>query len=177
MAKSRYREIGDAISAEISSVPGTGRVHSYQRWSADLGKYLDLFRWPMSDGLTQIRGWVLTRERAGEDVASIGSNASGGFTPSGLSRRTHTFLLFGIMSAEDAVGSEVAFQDLIEEICDRFRDDKVLRLLDESGSSRVLSLERLQPPQVDLIELRTFGNVLCHYAEIRVRAIERIRRD
>jgi len=177
VANSRYREIGDAILAEISSVAGAGRVHSYQRWSADLGKYLDLFRWAAGGGLAQIRGWVLTRERAGEEAASVGSNAAGGFTPAGLSRRTHTFLLFGIMSAEDAAGSEVAFQDLIEEICDRFRNDRTLRLLDESGAPRVRSLERLQPPQVDLIELRTFGNVLCHYAEIRLRAIERIRRD
>ena len=177
MAKSRYREIGEAISSEISSVAGAGRVHVYQRWSADLGKYLDLFRWEASDGLAQIRGWVLTRERAGEEAASIGSSASGGFTPAGLVRRTHTFLLFGIMSAEDAVGSEVAFQDLLEDICDRFRNNKTLRLLDESGAPRVRSLERLQPPQVDLIELRTFGSVLCHYAEIRLQAIERIRRD
>lgn len=177
MAKSRYREIGDAILAQISSVPEAGRVHAYQRWSPDLGKYLDHFGWKTVDGLTQIRGWVLTRERAGEEVSSLASNASGGFTPSGLSRRTHTFLLFGIMSAEDAAGSEMAFQDLIEEICDRFRDDKALRLLEESGAPRVRSLERLQPPQVDLIELRTFGNVLCHYAEIRIRAMERIRRD
>lgn len=177
MAKSRYREIGDAILAEISSVPEAGRVHGHQRWSADLGKYLDLFRWETGGGLAQIRGWVLTRERAGEEAASLGSNASGGFTPAGISRRTHTFLLFGIMSAEDAAGSEAIFQDLIEEICDRFRDEGTLRLLDESGAPRVGSLERLQPPQVDLIELRTFGNVLCHYAEIRLRAIERIRRD
>ena len=75
------------------------------------------------------------------------------------------------------MGSEVVFQELLEEICDRFRDDRTIRLLDESGSPRVRSLERLQPPQVDLIELRMFGNVLCHYAEIRLRAIERIRRD
>ena len=177
MAKSQYRAIGDAILAEISSVPEAGRVHSYQRWSADLGKYLDLFRWEAGGGLARIRGWVLTRERAGEEAASLGSSASGDFTPSGLNRRTHTFLLFGIMSAEDAVGSEVAFQDLIEEICDHFRDDRALRLLDESGAPRVRSLERLQSPQVDLIEMRTFGNVLCHYAEIRLRAIERIRRD
>ena len=177
MAKSRYREIGDAISAEVSSVPGAGRVHAYQRFSADLGKYLDLFRWEAGGGSTQIRGWVLTRERAGEESASLGSNAPGGFLPAGLGRRTHTFLLFGIMSVEDASGSELVFQDLIEEVCDRFRGDGALRLLDESGAPRVRSLERLQPPQVDLIEMRTFGNVLCHYAEIRIRAMERIRRD
>ena len=62
MAKSQYKEIGDAILAEISSVAEAGRVHSYQRWSADLGKYLDLFRWEAGDGFNQIRGWVLTRE-------------------------------------------------------------------------------------------------------------------
>ena len=176
MAESRYREIGDAILAEVSKAAGAGRVHAYQRWSADLGGYLDLFRWEAGGGVVQIRGWTLTRERAREEAASIGSRAGGGFTPGGLNRRTHTFLLFGIMGAEDAAGSELAFQDAIEEICGRFRDERALRLLDESGAPRVRSLERLRPPQVDLIELRTFGGALCHYAEIRIEAIERIRR-
>ena len=138
-AKSQYKEIGDAILAEISSVAEAGRVHSYQRWSADLGKYLDLFRWEAGNGPQPNQGLGADARESGEEVASIGSNAAGGFTPAGLSRRTHTFLLFGIMSAEDAVGSEVAFQDLIEEICDRFRNDKNARLLDESGAPRVRS--------------------------------------
>lgn len=177
MAESRYREIGDAILAEVSKTAGAGRVHAYQRWSADLGKYLDLFRWEADDGVGRIRGWALTRERAREEAASIGSRDPGGFVPAGVSRRIHTFLLFGIMGAEDAAGSELTFQDVIEEICDRFRDNRVLRLLDGSGAPRVRSLERLRPPQVDLIELRAFGGALCHYAEIRLEAIERIRRD
>lgn len=177
MAESRYREIGDAISSEVSAVAGAGRVHAYQRWSADLGKYLDLFRWEAGGGVGQIRGWALTRERAREEAASLGAGAPGGFVPAGLHRRVHTFLLFGIMGAHDASGSELAFQDVVEEICDRFRRHEALRLLDASGAPRVRSLERLQPPQVDVIEMRTFGGVLCHYAEIRIQAIERIRCD
>ena len=38
------------------------------------------------------------------------------------------------------------------------------------------SLERITPPQVDRIELRAFGSVLCHTAEIRIQAIERVTR-
>ncbi len=176
MAESRYGEIGEAIASVVAGVAGAGRVHAYQRWAAEPGRYLDLFRCEAGGGVDQIRGWVLTREKAHEEAASLGANAPGGFAPAGVGRRTHTFLLFGIMGAEDAVASEVAFQDAIEEICDRFRDDAVLRLLDSAGAPRVRSLERLRPPQVDVIELRTFGGVLCHYAEIRIQAIERIRR-
>ncbi|MEE9274873.1 MAG: hypothetical protein V3V62_06160 [bacterium] len=170
MASSGYKEIAAAIAAEVSSVADAGRVHTHQRWAADLSKYLDLFRWEAPGGEDQIRGWMITREGAREELGSF-AGSGGGFTPAGLNRRTHTFLLFGIMGFEDAAASELPFQDLIEGVCDRFRGAEALRL-----RGKVKSLERLQPPQVDLIELRTFGSVLCHIAEIRVRAIERIAR-
>ncbi len=177
MAVSSYRQIGEAIAAEVAAIPEAGRVHAYQRWAADLGRYLDLFRWEAPDGQDQIRGWVLTRERAREELGSIRSQLPGGFLPAGLNRRVHTFLLFGIMGVEDGAGSELTFQDLIEAVCDRFRDEGALRLRGAGGAPKVPSLERLAPPQVDAIELRTFGSVLCHTAEIRIQAIERIGRS
>ncbi|MDA1001506.1 MAG: hypothetical protein O2807_13445 [bacterium] len=168
MASSNYKMIGEGIAAELSAIEGAGQVHTYQRWAADLGKYLHLFRWEAPDGKDQIRGWMVTREKVREEPGSF-AGSGGGFLPAGVNRRTHTFLLFGLMSAEDAAGSELIFQDLIEALCDRFRDPGALRL-----RGRVPTLERLAPPAVDAIELRAFGGVLCHIAEIRIQAIERI---
>ena len=169
MANSTYKLIGDAIAAEVAAVPGAGRLHPYQRWAADIGRYIDLFRWRAPDGKDQIRGWILTRESVREELGSFASSAPGGFVPAGINRRTHTYLLFGVMSLEDDAASEIVFQDLIESICSRFRSREALRL-----RGRVASLERIAPPQVDRIELRAFGSTLCHTAEIRIQAIERI---
>ncbi len=171
MASSNYRIIGDAIAAEMAAIENAGRLHTYQRWAADIGRYLDLFRWRAGDGKDQIRGWLLTRESAREELGSFASSSPGGFTPAGVNRRTHTFLLFGILSLEDDAASEIVFQDLLESVCDRFRGSEALRL-----RGRVPSLERITTPQGDLIELRTFGSVLCHTAEVRIQAIERIPR-
>lgn len=176
MAASNYKQIGEGIAAEVEAVAGIGRVHLYQRYAADLAKYLDFFRWAAPDGRSQIRGWVLTREAAREGLGSAGSSQAGGFVPAGMNRRVHTFLLFGAMGLEDEAGSESAFQDLIEAICDRFRDNRALRLLDGAGAPTVATLERLQPPRVDAVDVRRFGAVLCHAAEIRIEAIERITR-
>ena len=169
MANSNYRQIGDAIGAEVAALSEAGRLHLYQRWAADIGRYIDLFRWRAPDGKDQIRGWVLTRESVKEELGSFASSSPGAFTPAGVNRRTHTFLLFGVMSLEDDTASEIEFQDLIETICGRFRAGDALRL-----GGNITSLERLPPPQVDRIDFRAFGSTLCHTVEIRIQAIERI---
>ncbi len=171
MANSNYKEIGDAIAAEVSAVTNVGRLHKYQRWAPDLGRYIEHFKWDAPDGKDQIRGWLLTRESAREELGSFASSAPGGFVPAGINRRVHTFLLFGLMSLQDKTASETTFQDLIEDVCDRFRTNSALTL-----GGAVASLERITPPQVDRIDLRVFGSVLCHTAEIRIQAIERIAR-
>ena len=174
MATSNYRQIGQAIAAELAAVPEIGRVHAFQRYAADLARYLDHFRWEAPDGRGQLRGWLVTREAAREEPGSFSGSQGQSFTPAGVNRRTHTFLLFGVMGLEDGAASELVFQDLVEAVCDRFRDNKVLRLQDPSGQARVATLERLHPPQVDAVEVRQFGAALCHAAELRVQAIERI---
>ncbi|OGL68814.1 MAG: hypothetical protein A3J27_12115 [Candidatus Tectomicrobia bacterium RIFCSPLOWO2_12_FULL_69_37] len=177
MAQSQYKQIGEGIAAELEAVADVGRVHLYQRYAADLSKYLDFFRWAAPDGRSQIRGWVVTRESAREALGSAASSQPGGFVPAGVNRRVHTFLLFGVMGLEDGTQSEVAFQDLVEAVCDRFRDNRALRLLGPEGEPRAATLERLQPPRVDSVEVRRFGAVLCHAAEVRVEAVERITRS
>ncbi len=171
MASSFYKDIGAAVAAEIEAVENAGRVHLYQRTAADMAKYIGLFRWEAPDGGDQIRGWIVTRERVSEALGGFGASAPGGLIPAGVNRRAHTFLLAGIMGLKDGAASELVFQDLIEAVCDRFRSNDALRL-----RSKVPTLERLQPPQVDVIEPRAFGGVLCHYAEIRLQAFERITR-
>ncbi|MBI3025729.1 MAG: hypothetical protein HYY66_08690 [Candidatus Tectomicrobia bacterium] len=174
MGASMYKEIGKAIADELRQVPGTGRVHEFQRYAAGLEKYLGLFRTEGDGGQGKLLGWIVTREAASEGLGSFAGSQGQGFTPSGVNRRVHTFLILGRMGLEDGAGSELAFQDLIEAVCDRLRDNNVLRLRDASGAPRVPTLERLGPPQVDAVDVRAFGPALCHAAELRVQAIERI---
>ena len=172
MASSSYKEIGKAIADELRQVPGIGQVHEFQRYAHDLAKYLGFFRASGNGGAARLLGWMVTRESASEGLGSAA--APGSFVPAGTNRRVHTFLLFGVMGLEDGTATELEFQDLIEAVCDRFRDNSVLQLLDAEGKRRVATLERLQPPQLDAVDVRQFGAALCHAAEIRIQAIERI---
>ena len=174
MASSSYKEIGKAIADELRQVPGIGQVHEFQRYAHDLAKYLGFFKTEGSGGKDRILGWMVTRESASEGLGSAAAAAPGSFVPAGTNRRVHTFLLFGVMGLEDGTATELEFQDLIEAVCDHFRDNNVLQLLDTEGKRRVATLERLQPPQLDAVDVRQFGAALCHAAEIRIQAIERV---
>ena len=172
MASSSYKEIAEALAFEVKGIAGIGRVHTFQRATADWDKYLDLFAVEGPEGdRSRILGWMISRERATEELGSFAASSPGGFLPAGMNRRVHHFLVLGFMGLKDEAGTELEFQDLIEAICDRFRSDTVLRL-----ARNVASVERLTPPQVEIVEPRTFGGVLCHYTEIRIQAIERIAR-
>lgn len=136
--------IRDQYKAILLTVPGIGVVHDYERWSIDWSKFIEQFRDPVSG---KILGWTITREKSSEK-----------FTPGPGSQRDHTFVLRGHLGLQDAVASEKVFQDLIEAVCDTFRPKTTL-------NGTVQQIEA--PLQVDLVEPRKFGDVLCHYCELR----------
>ncbi len=177
MANSAYKDIADAIAAEVSAIPNLGQVHLWMRATVSLGKYLEKFRVAGGDGEDRIKGWMLTRERTSEEVGGMASETPGGFAPAGVNRRVYTFLLTGIYGLQDELGTELEMQESIEAICDRFRDSEKMILADGAGVRKVPTLERLFPPQLDVMEPRFFGPTLLHYAEIRIQAAERLNRD
>ncbi len=135
------------IKARIESVPNMGIVHTYERWAADWGKFIALFK--ASTG--EILGWEISRVAApGTYLNTVEEEVS------------HKYLIRGYMGLQDAAETELLFNEKIEAMRDAFRSDMTLGGLNEL------------PAGFDcrLIEPRSFGSVLCHYTEIIIEVQE-----
>jgi hypothetical protein len=133
------------IKTILSGVAGVGIVHDYDRWSADWTTFFALFK-----SGAEIRGWQIARTKTEE----IGGK--------GETKRTHTFRLRGILGLDDSAATGKAFDDVVETVENAF--DDAITLNGKATSAG--------PLQVDAIEIRMFGSVLCHTAECRLPATE-----
>jgi hypothetical protein len=131
-----------AIAAKIASLPDIGIVHDYERWAADSAKFIEFFTATIG-GVSQIRGWEISRKKAVEDTTST---------------RGHIYLIKGYMGLKDAAATEKTFNGLIEEIALAFRRSQSL-------GGATLGHDFIQ---VQTIEARMFGSVLCHCAELSI---------
>ncbi len=137
------------IKAALAGVTGIGQVHDYERWSVDPAKFLSLFQ---DSASKRIFGWEITR--TGVKVEK----------PTQKFKVTHTFVLKGYYGVQDAAASEKLFNSVIEAI--------VLKFI----SNTLAGTQGIVVPQVGTIEFRMFGNVLCHYAEIKLDVAEILER-
>lgn len=142
--------IREQIKTILSGVSGIGVVHDYERWAADWTSYLELFSVEDEIG-TRINGWEITRKKTPSKTASTTHDS-----------RSHTFLIRGIYGLKDSDATEITFQQLIEDVCAAFRSNYQLNSTADNTES----------VQVDLVENRVFGNVLCHYCELSLTADE-----
>lgn len=151
----RYSTIAADIKTKLEGISGTGIIHAYERQTVAQGKFIDLFK----DSTGKICGWEITRRAAPE-------------TYTGPTNRHHQLLLHGYQGLQDAAASASAFQDLCDDICDLFRDANA-----PTGATWQYrnGLEPGKTPvQLELIDDRMFGNVLCHHAVISITITERI---
>lgn len=139
--------IRDRIETTLSGVTGIGTVHDYLRWSNNWKNFLSQFK--TSGDL--INGWMITRVSTKEEHETA-SHAT----------KTHTFKIIGVYGLKDEDETEITFQALIESISAAFRADYGL-----NGQAVDTS-----PIQVEIVEPRIFGNVLCHYCELSITASE-----
>lgn len=152
----KYLEILADIVTKLSAVNGVGVVHDYERQAADLGKFIALFKDPATE---QIRGWEITRRAVPEHRA-------------GAIFRHHQFVLRGYLGLQDAKATSKAFQVVADNVCAAFRNAEppegstwLYRNGDEPART---------PAQVEKIDDRMFGSVLCHCVEIALNVTERI---
>jgi hypothetical protein len=148
-----YLAIVADIKTKLTGIPGVGMVHDYERWTADWAKFLAFF----TDSTGKILGWEITRAAASEHQA-------------GAFFRHHQFKLNGYMGLNDAKATSKAFQALCDEVCAAFRSvDTSTPWGYSNGDSPANSAA-----QIESINDRMFGNVLCHCAEISLSVTERI---
>lgn len=154
---SNYLAIIVDIKARLSALQNIGQVHDYFRWNKESAAFLNLFAYTVLGGSQHIRGWEFTRSAATE-------HKRGAFF------RHHKFKITGYMSLKDSDATDKTFQQLVDNICETFR---------AAGSGTTWDYRdgdnpENSPAQADVIDVRTFGSVLCHYAEINLSVTERI---
>ena len=151
-----YRAILDDIAAKLAPVPGIGTIHKYERQVADQAKFILLFKDPTG----KICGWEITRRAAGEHQR-------------GAYFRHHQFVLKGYLGLQDATASSIQFQELCDEVCSVFRNADPAT--PESSWDYINGDEQTAAAaQIESINDRMFGAVLCHCAEITLSVTERI---
>lgn len=143
-----YAQIRAQVASILSSVPGMGVVHQYERYAADYSAFLSLFKHQ-----DKINGWVITRRGVPTRLAAHQ-----------VEDREHQLLLRGYYGLADSAASEHTFQQLVEDVQDAFKHDLTL------GGACL----KAGPVQVDVIEPRLFGTVLCHVAELSLSVRERL---
>lgn len=131
----------------LESVPGTGKVHDYERFNAaDWNKFIELFQDTTSN---KIFGWEITREAVRVEKITIGSK-----------KVIHSFVLKGYYGLQDAMATEKTFNAIIDLVLQKFIDTKI-------PGTQGQSLPKVSP-----IQPRFYGGVLCHYTEIRMDVAE-----
>lgn len=135
------------MKGKLEEVSGIGVVHDYERWASNWKDLLTLYQ---SNG--KLNGWSISRRSTAAEWVCMPE----------VDRR-HNFVITGIYSLDDSAASEKTFQDLIEGIEEKIRNDHTL------GDTCVAA----GPLQVETVEVRMFGSVLCHYCELSLAALEK----
>lgn len=140
--------IRDDIHDVLVAVSQIGQVHNRERFAAEWTDFLDLFKTQVN-GTDQIRGaQIMYRGFAAiEETFSTCSVV-----------RAHNYVIAFMLGLSDDDETEQEAAALVEDIADALDKDSVLNGALYYGHFSA---------QVETFELRNFGGVLCHYAEIR----------
>jgi len=130
-------------------------VHEYERWASTWDRFLALFKDP--DG--KINGWMITRASTAERWLTNIEYV-----------RVYEMILKGVYGLKDEGGTELVFQQTIEDICEAFRNKDTLNDTCETIAPEFGALAGVAGVQVKVVQTRIFGNTLCHYAELAIGA-------
>lgn len=157
---SQLADIRTAIASAVGEVPDVGVVHAFERYvRGSEQKFRELYTVELPDGTRQLRGWWLRRVATRESNDSIGEASD--------ALNVHTWHLRGYMALSDEHASELTFDELIEAIRDRVREDLTFGGAAEQGplndGDNTDGAQLLDSGPV------MFCGVLCHSALIEIR--------
>lgn len=142
-----WKTIRPLIATKLNEITNIGRVHEFIRHSNHWEEY---FKRHKQDG--RILDWEITRVSIEQELIAVQNLA--GTEP--FFHDDHRAMIIGRMALKDANETEKEFQDLIDLIVIKFRQNNRL------DQTAIIP----QQPQVPVIGHRTFGGVLVHYTEI-----------
>lgn len=142
-----------AIVAVINSVADVGHVHDRERYARDESGFRALYQFTPQGGAPQLRGWWVRRVQTDESSADTGDGLV-----------CHTWQVRGYMAFNDPDGSELVFDDLIEQIRDAVRADLTL-----GGVCDLGPVEPMEGMQVLDAGPVMFAGVLCHSVVLQLK--------
>jgi hypothetical protein len=151
-------DIREQIKVILSGISGIGIVHDYDRFSKQWDKFLNLFQ----DETGKINGITFRREKSLRSQQDFGEEEN-----------LDIFVFRVIMGLNDSEGTGIEFDDHLQNIMDTFNDPANEKL---NGTCKTIipywgPMKGNIGMQLDLSEDRLFGNVLCHYGELRMSVI------
>jgi hypothetical protein len=152
-------EISTALAGIVEGVSGIGKVYTRDRYSNDWTKFLENFK----SAAGKITGGMITRKVTAKQQRTIGEV-----------ERAHVFVIRLVYGLQDSGDSEAIFQTLVDAVLDAVDADETLGGSCETTHPDWGPMSGAVGLQIDTIEYRQFGTVLCHYAEGRICACETI---
>ena len=150
-----FADVRDEIETLLKTVVGIGKVHDYRRHTTFWDEY---FKRHVKD--MRVNNWEITRRSFTQEVFAV-QNADG---TEPCFHDEHEVVINGYMSVNDEKATEKIFQALVDLVVAKFRVNNLL------NGAVILPMQM----QVPIIEHRTYGGVLVHFAELTYAAIERV---
>lgn len=153
---SRLDLVRAAILRVLSAVPEIGRVHDRERYVRDELNFRALYVHTLPDGSSQVRGWWFRRAATEERSINIARTIN-----------VDTWTVRGYMALDDAAGSELVFDGLVEAFRDAVRLDPTFGGVCTQGP--LADDDNTDGVQVIDAGPVTFCGVLCHSALLQLR--------
>jgi len=150
-----FATIRTELATLLRSVTGIGQVHEYRR---NTKTWEDFYLRHAKNMI--VNNWEISRVSREQETIAVQN--LGGTAP--YYHDTHNLLIIAHMSVKDEDQTEKTFQDLIDAVATKIRQNYLL------GGTVLLPREI----QVPTIKHTMFGGVLVHYAELTYEAIERV---
>jgi len=171
-ADEKVQTIKEQLRVILAGVSGIGVIHSYNRWAINWSDILDKFK----DADEKINTIQFAREKVVKRVVGVGANSP--------RERAHIFLFRCVMGLNDSQATGETFDTLLSNIEEAFDDltidpDPANMKYTLHGTCMTTTpgwgpMEGKSGMQIELVDERMFGKtILCHYAELRLCAIER----
>ena len=148
-------DIREQIKTILAGVPGIGVVHDYERWAVDETAMLKRFQ----DADGRINACEFARKRREERFVN-GQEV------------IHIFTVRRIMGLKDSEATGIIFDDHLDLLAAAFQANDNLNGACMTTAPDWGEMSGFSGLQIDVIEPRMFGNVLCHVAECRLAAVE-----
>jgi hypothetical protein len=149
-------DIKNEIKTIMNSVDDVFNIYTDKKYVKEAGSFIEHYKAENILGEKFYTAWFISRNSSLEEKLSNKENM-----------RNHSISIMGYLGINEANNSYRKFEGIIEDICSVFRGNLNL-------NNKCLEIS---PVQVETIQEKSFGLVVCHYTELKINCWEKIQID